>query len=312
MVMKTTRVPASPAGSSALERKIQPANLLLGAGVSMFEISTLGQPLEVLKTHMAAHRDCRLRDAISQVWSRGGFKGFYQGLIPWAWIEASSAGAILIFTAAELESLSVRQFNFSPASAGLIGGCGGGIAQAYLTMGVSTTMKTAEITRASMPNGGPAKGTMSLFLEIFKKDGIRGINKGVHALALRQCTNWGSRMGFARLAEDGIRSLRGRPAESSLSTFDKLLSSSIGGALSCWNHPIEVVRIEMQSMAQPRPGRPAKLTIMNTMGFIYRENGVRGLFKGILPRLGLSVWRTVCFVSVVDYAKAWWQGYSKI
>lgn len=79
IVMKTTHVPASPSGSSALQRKIQPANLLLGAGVSMFEITTLGQPLEVLKTHLAAHRDCRLRDAISQVWSRGGFKGFYQG-----------------------------------------------------------------------------------------------------------------------------------------------------------------------------------------------------------------------------------------
>ncbi|KAH9807094.1 mitochondrial carrier domain-containing protein [Melampsora americana] len=308
MAMKSPYASASPAGTSALQRKIQPANLLLGAGVSMLEITTLGQPLEVLKTHLAAHRDCRLRDAVSQVWSRGGFKGFYQGLIPWAWIEATSAGAILIFTAAEIESLSVRQLNLSPASAGLIGGCGGGIAQAYLTMGVSTTMKTAEITRANMPNGSPSKGTMSLFLEIFKKDGIRGINKGVHAVALRQCTNWGSRMGLARLAEDGIRNIRGRPADASLSASEKLLSSTIGGALGCWNHPIEVVRVEMQSMAQPRPGRPAKLTIMNTMGFIYQENGVRGLFKGVLPRLGLSVWRTVCFVSVVDYAKAWWRG----
>ncbi|EGF98532.1 uncharacterized protein MELLADRAFT_40798 [Melampsora larici-populina 98AG31] len=308
--MKTTHVPASPAGSSALQRKIQPANLLLGAGVSMFEITTLGQPLEVLKTHLAAHRDCRLRDAISQVWSRGGFKGFYQGLIPWAWIEASSAGAILIFTAAELESLSVRQFNLSPASAGLIGGCGGGIAQAYLTMGVSTTMKVGNSLSHLIDNSCQYAEWES---RQRNNDGIRGINKGVHAVALRQCTlrqctNWGSRMGFARLAEDGIRSLRGRPAESSLSASEKLISSSIGGALGCWNHPIEVVRVEMQSMAQPRPGRPAKLTILNTMGFIYRENGVRGLFKGVLPRLGLSVWRTVCFVSVVDFAKAWWRG----
>lgn len=43
-------------------------------------------------------------------------------------------------------------------------------------------------------------------------------------------------MGFARLAEDGIRSLRDRPPGSALTTSDKLVSSVIGGALGCWNH----------------------------------------------------------------------------
>ncbi|KAG0141183.1 hypothetical protein CROQUDRAFT_52112 [Cronartium quercuum f. sp. fusiforme G11] len=276
-----------------VKRKIQPANLFLGAGVSLFEITTIGQPLEVLKTHLAAHRECRLKEAISQVWSRGGFRGFYQGLIPWAWIEASSAGAILLFTAAELESISVRQFGLSPATAGLIGGCGGGIAQAYLSMGICTTMKVSS--------------NSYLRIHMSTSEGIRGINKGVHAVAVRQCTNWGSRMGFARLAEDGIRNLRNRPAGTPLTASDKVTSSVIGGALGCWNHPIEVVRVEMQSMAKHRSGRPEKLTILNTMGYIYREHGMQGLFKGVLPRLGLSVWRTVCFVSVADYVRSWWR-----
>lgn len=43
-------------------------------------------------------------------------------------------------------------------------------------------------------------------------------------------------MGFARLAEDGIRSLRDRPAGSPLTASDKVISSVIGGALGCWNH----------------------------------------------------------------------------
>lgn len=72
--------PHSTVSTGIIKRKIQPANLMLGAAVSMFEITTLGQPLEVLKTHLAAHRDCRIPDAIAQVWSRGGFKGFYQGM----------------------------------------------------------------------------------------------------------------------------------------------------------------------------------------------------------------------------------------
>ena len=40
--------------------------------------STLGQPLEVLKTHQAANRTDSLRTAIKKTYARGGVKGFYQ------------------------------------------------------------------------------------------------------------------------------------------------------------------------------------------------------------------------------------------
>lgn len=49
----------------------------------MFEVTTLGQPLEVLKTQMAANRSQTMGQAARNVWGRGGVFGFYQGLIPW-------------------------------------------------------------------------------------------------------------------------------------------------------------------------------------------------------------------------------------
>lgn len=51
--------------------------------MNMFEVTTLGQPLEVLKTQMAANRSQTMGQAFRNVWSRGGVSGFYQGLIPW-------------------------------------------------------------------------------------------------------------------------------------------------------------------------------------------------------------------------------------
>jgi hypothetical protein len=51
--------------------------------MNMFEVTTLGQPLEVLKTQMAANRKQPVAEAIRTVWGRGGVYGFYQGLIPW-------------------------------------------------------------------------------------------------------------------------------------------------------------------------------------------------------------------------------------
>ena len=134
-------------------------------------------------------------------------------------------------------------------------------------------------------------------------------------------------MGFARLAESSIRKAQGKTEKDSLSPLEKIASSSIGGALATWNQPIEVVRVEvgcfgiptennsliyrsipqMQSMAKAtsNSNRPAKLTILNTLAFIYRENGLKGLYRGVTPRIGLGIWQTVCMVSFADYVKVW-------
>lgn len=98
----------------------------------------------------------------------------------------------------------------------------GGVAQAYATMGVylivlyagqatglsvphpviltvyqlgfTTCMKTAEITRhKTAATGVKPPSTWAVFGDIYRREGIAGVNKGVNAVAVRQCTNWGSR-----------------------------------------------------------------------------------------------------------------------
>lgn len=108
-------------------------------------------------------------------------------------------------------------------------------------------MKTAEITRHKQAATGiKPPSTWAVFADIYRREGLAGINKGVNAVAVRQCTNWGSRMGFARLAEDSIRKFRGKGENEKLTAPEKILSSSIGGALATWNQPIEVVRVEVR------------------------------------------------------------------
>ncbi|KAK0198252.1 mitochondrial carrier domain-containing protein [Armillaria mellea] len=286
------------------------SNIAVGGIMNMFEVTTLGQPLEVLKTQMAANRSQSMLQACKTVWSRGGFVGFYQGLIPWAWIEASTKGAVLIFTASEVETATLSM-GINPAFAGLLGGMTGGVAQAYATMGFTTCMKTAEITRQkTAASGVKAPSTWALFAQIYKREGLAGVNKGVNAVAVRQCTNWGSRMGFARLAEVFIRKARGRGENDSLNVFERIAASTVGGTLATWNQPIEVIRVEMQSMAKgaANANRPEKLTILNTLSYIYKENGIKGLYRGVTPRIGLGIWQTICMVSFADYVKLWVKG----
>jgi hypothetical protein len=175
-------------------------NIGIGAAIQVFEVSTLGQPFEVIKTHMAANRNDSLFTSIRATYKRGGLGGFYQGLVPWAWIEASTKGGVLLFAASELERVAKDRFGLSTTTAGILAGMGGGIAQAYTTMGFCTFMKTVEVTRHKQGSANaPVPSTLSVAANVFRKEGIRGLNRGVSAVALRQMTNWGSRFGIGAL-----------------------------------------------------------------------------------------------------------------
>ncbi|MCJ1374530.1 Mitochondrial DNA replication protein yhm2 [Loxospora ochrophaea] len=286
-----------------LEKKpIKFSNLLVGAGMNMFEVTTLGQPLEVVKTTMAANRGDSFAGALSRVWGRGRVLGYYQGLIPWAWIEASTKGAVLLFVASEAEYYA-KSFGASDFLAGISGGMAGGVAQAYATVGFCTCMKTVEITKHKIAaTGVKPPGTFESFMEIYRKEGIRGINKGVNAVAIRQTTNWGSRFGLSRLAESSIRKVTGKDEGAKLNPYEKILASGLGGGFSAWNQPIEVIRVEMQSKTED-PNRPKNLTVGKTFRYIYSMNGIKGLYRGVTPRIGLSVWQTICMVALGDMAK---------
>jgi hypothetical protein len=161
-------------------------------------------------------------------------------------------------------------------------------------------MKTVEITKHKMAASGvKPPGTFQTFMDIYRKEGIRGINRGVNAVAIRQTTNWGSRFGLSRLAESAIRKVAGKEDGVKLSAWEKILASSLGGGLSAWNQPIEVIRVEMQSKT-PDPNRPKNLTVGKTFKYIYDNNGIRGLYRGVAPRVGLGIWQTVCMVALGD------------
>ena len=80
-------IDAAVAGQpSKLEKKpIKFSNLLLGAGLNMFEVTTLGQPLEVVKTTMAANRTDTFGGAMRRIWGRGGILGCSSSKFPIFW-----------------------------------------------------------------------------------------------------------------------------------------------------------------------------------------------------------------------------------
>eukprot|EP00166_Cyanidium_caldarium_P003609 ctg_35.g108 len=177
----------------AVRKPVDFVNVGIGAGLQLFEVTTLGQPFEVIKTHLAANRNDSLRDAIRKLYARGGLPAFWTGLIPWAWIEASTKGGVLMLAQSEVAYYAQAAGGMSPGWASAAGGMAGGICQAYTTMGFCTFMKTVEVTRTrAQPGSGTADlSTWQVARNVIQREGIIGLYKGANAVALRQLTNWG-------------------------------------------------------------------------------------------------------------------------
>lgn len=73
--MVAAAIEAPVAGNHLEKKPIKFSNLLLGAGLNMFEVTTLGQPLEVVKTTMAANRGDGFSASLGRIWGRGGVFG---------------------------------------------------------------------------------------------------------------------------------------------------------------------------------------------------------------------------------------------
>lgn len=80
-----------------------------------------------------------------------------------------------------------------------------------------------------------------------------------------------------------------------LTVAEEAMAGIFGGALSTWNQPFEVIRIEAQANATK--GLPPR-SFMQTAQVIVKEAGVLGLFQGIIPRMGLCIYQTLFMVTI--------------
>lgn len=80
-----------------------------------------------------------------------------------------------------------------------------------------------------------------------------------------------------------------------LTTQEEILCGVIGGALSVWNNPFDVIRVYMQSNAN----KNIKMHFFQSFVNLYKEGGVMVLYKGVIPRCLLCIWQTLFMVTGV-------------
>jgi len=274
-------------------KKKGPKEMAKGAALQCVEAATLGMPFEVWKTRMAYHRSESTVQSFMNIYQRAGLAGFWQGTSA-KMVESASKGAVLLYSK-EVILASCQGTGMSNTVAGIVAGAGGGICQVTV-MGPCTFLVTAAVTgNNSVPISAQIRNT-------YREKGIRGFYPGGVAIAFRQATNWASRQGFTEFSRDRLKKWIHGDTEAQLTIGQEGLAGVMGGTMSCWNHPFEVARVQAQAAAAA--GQPSK-NMLEVMRTIVRENGVMGLYAGLVPRIGLNIWQTLFMVTGVKLINRW-------
>lgn len=195
-------------------------------------------------------------------------------------IECASKGAVFLYTK-ELIVEGCASAGVGKVTAGFAAGAGAGVCQ-VVVMGPCTFLVTAAVT------GGGQTSISSTISQTLRDKGLLGFYPGGLAIAFRQATNWASRQGLTDVVRSRMRTAIHSDPNAKLTSSQDALCGCLGGILSAWNHPFEVARIEMQARAI---AGQESLSMMGVFREVIEQYGVRGLFQGILPRMGLSMWQ---------------------
>jgi len=258
-------------------------NLVRGAVLRIASDISGGTPLESIKCRVTATYD-NMFQAYGNILDESGLLGLWSGT-PSRTIEGALLGAFYMLGMTVTKKF-VLGIGGSKTMAALAGGTVGGVAQAVVMTPAGMIFTSLNVNRGKP--GHENDNALTVTKRIFKEKGLGGMFLGWKPMCARQASNWASRSCFTEMARTSL-------GLSQYGMIGEILSGAVGGIGSCWNTPIETIRVLMHRDVSM--GKEAK-TFSQYWKDMVEEQGYKGLFRGVTPRGIQAIWQTVFMVVV--------------
>lgn len=259
-------------------------NLARGAFLRVASDFTGGTALENIKCRVTASGDNAFKSTADICDAPGGWLNLWSGT-PSRTVEGALLGAVFLVASAATKK-QVIGMGAGKNLAALAGGVVGGVAQAVIMTPAGMVFTSLNVNKGKP--GYENDNAITVTQRIIKEKGFGGMYVGGGPMAIRQASNWASRGLFTELCRTNLKLSR-------FGLIGEIGSGAIGGIGSCWNTPIETVRVLMQRDV----GMGIEPKTFN--GYVkheIEEGGVPALFRGVSPRAVQAIWQTVFMVVV--------------
>ncbi|KAL0118895.1 hypothetical protein PUN28_009490 [Cardiocondyla obscurior] len=268
------------------ENLLKDAAIQIGAGGSAGFIEVcIMHPMDLVKTRFQLQVKTTksdplyytgIRDCMTKMYKTEGLPAFWKGILPPILVETPKR-AVKFFTFEQY-----KQFFLFGASAPtpLTFSCAGffaGVTEAILVNPFEVVKVNLQSNRKHVKE---SPSTFAVTKEIISKHGLglNGLNKGLSATIMRNAVFNSFYFGFYHSVKGYIPARK----EPWLEFLTKVAIGFVSGTVaSCLNIPFDVAKSRIQGS---QDGTQYKGTL-NTMRIVYKKEGFRALYKGLVPKV---------------------------
>jgi len=268
--------PHGDSGNQSLTRSIISGGITGGIEIS------ITYPTEFLKTKMQLYKEFSQKGmsyTIKDTYNSHGITGFYRGLPVLLFFSVPKTG-VRFGANNTLKNYVFTDYKTNRFS-NFLAGVGAGIAEAIFVVTPQETLKTKLIHDRFQP-APQYKGLFDGITKIYSTQGFNGIYRGVVPTIIRQGSNQGVRFFvYEEVKSFLVKNTSGKATDVSVTFF----SGAIAGAASVFaNTPVDVVKTQMQGLDAKKYKNGLDCFVKT-----FQNEGIRGLYKGTVPRLGRVV-----------------------
>lgn len=261
-------------------------------GVAGAVSRTVVSPLERLKilyqVQSAGRNEYKMPvfKALGKMWRDEGWKGFMRGngtncirIVPYSAVQFSS------FNLYRRTAENWAGRDITPLERLILGGCAG-ITSVTFTYPLDIVRTRLSIQTASFASlakhTGKPPGMWPTMVDMYTKEGgMRGLYKGI----LPTIAGVAPYVGLNFMVYEAVRGYFTEPGEKNPAWYRKLAAGAISGAIAqTCTYPFDVLRRRFQVNAMSGMGYQYT-SIWGAISTILKEEGFRGLYKGIVPNL---------------------------
>lgn len=254
--------------------------LISGASAGM-GVDLILFPFDTLKTRLQSQKG---------FFKSGGFKGIYSGLS--STMIGSAPTAALFFTVYETSKRKLAKYSDNQLLTQIVAANLGEIAACSFRVPVDVVKQRAQ--------SQPHLTTLSVFKSLIKSEGVRGFYRSYLTTVLREIP-------FGTIQYPLWEYLKTICAEytrqKKCEPYQSAICGAIAGGFSAGvTTPLDVAKTRI-TLSEKKQKLTQKYKISNTLKEIVRENGYKGLFAGLVPRVTMISFGGLIFFGVYEKTK---------
>ncbi|XP_014242843.1 mitochondrial 2-oxodicarboxylate carrier [Cimex lectularius] len=272
-----------------VKKFLKDAAIQIGSGGSAgFVEVCIMHPLDVVKTRLqlqnqikkgSPHHYTGIVDCLGKMRQHEGVFAFWKGIIPPILAETPKRAVKFV----SFEQYKKIFLFGSPTPTPLtfsLAGVFAGMTEAFFVNPFEVVKVTMQSDKTHMKEL-PSTWTTTRRIIVTQGFGGKGLYRGITATILRNMVFNGIYFGFYHSMKGKLSGVK----DPRLELIYKLGLGFVSGVLgSCFNIPFDVAKSRIQG-PQPTPGQIKYASTVDTMMIIYKEEGWRALYKGLVPKV---------------------------